>query len=90
MQVSSLISRLQTDGAHANGVPGDVTPAAGSCIATKGGSSMRPSKRPSSNRLGLNQSENEKAQPPAEDQERRCEHMNYEAMVEVSQRVGYD
>ena len=93
MQVSSLISRLQTNGAHADGDLAAETAAAGTGVPTKG-SSIRPSKRPSSKHpsskgLGLNQSENEKAQPSGDDQERRCE-MNFEAMVEVSQRVGYD
>ena len=86
MQVSSLVSRLQTNGPCADADPAADT--AGGGVPSKG-SFVRSSKRPSSKRLGLKQSENEKARPSADDQERGRE-MNFEAMVEVSQRVGYD
>lgn len=89
LQVTSLISRLQTpNDPSAQGNPAEGKTAA-SGGTTSRAPSMRPSKRPPSKRLGLNQSENEKVQPSADDQEHRRE-MNCEAMVEVSQRVGYD
>jgi hypothetical protein len=74
-QVTSLISRLQTAGARESSLP------AGGMVAAKG-PTARSSKRSSSRRIGLHQSENER-QPDEQQQ------MHPFEMTEVSQRVWY-
>ena len=83
LQVTSLISKLQASPQY----PATTKAPAGE-NATKA-RAARPAKRASSRRVGLNQSENDKGLPSAGEQDEDGQ-MNFDAMVEVSQRVGYE